>query len=244
MRKPAQDFVHARSPWPLGKFRPHDHDDGEPKLARRIDFGARAGAAGVARHDPFDAPPAQQVQFAFKRERASRDNEIRIRQRQRTFRGIDESERVGVLRSFGERRDVLPADGEEHARRFIRQGRHRRRNVGYLDPVIAWHLGPWWALQRNQRRVRRRASGNRVSADLDREGMGRIHDMCDAFLANDIGKTVCAAKPAGAGRQGLIDRDLRPSGVGIDRVDVGVCKRSRQKIGIARSAQNEGAHHG
>jgi len=244
MRKPAQDFVHARSPRPLWQFRPLDHDDGEPKLARGIDFGARAGAAGVARHDPLDAPHAQQIQFAVKRERASRDNEICIRQRQRTFRGIDESESVGVLRSCGERRDVLPADGEEYARRLIRQGRHRRRDIGNLGPVIAEHLGPRWALQRDQRRVRRRASGNRVAADLGREGMGCIHDMCDAFLANGIGKTICSAKPAGAGRQGLIDRDLRPSGVGIDPVEARGRKRRCQKIGFARSAQNEGARHG
>jgi len=244
MRKPAQDFVHARSPRPLGKFRPRDHDDGEPKFARGIDFRPRAGAAGVARDHPFDAPHAQKVQLTVERERSARDNEIRIRQRQRAFRGIDESQRIGVLRSCGKSRDVLSADGEEYARGLIRQGRHRGRNVGNFDPAIAWHFGPWRALQRDQRRIRRSAGDNSVSADLDREGMGRIHDMCDPFLPNGIGKTGCAAKPAGAGRQGLIDRDLRPSCIGIECIDPRGRKRRCQKIGFARPAQNEGARHG
>ncbi len=244
MRKPAQDFVHVFSSRPRGQFRPRDHDDREFQLARGIDFGARAGAAGVARHDPFDAPHAQQVQFAVKRERASRDNEVRIRQRQRAFRGVDEPERVGVLRSCGERRDVLAADGEEHARRLIRQSRHRGRDLRNFDPAIAWHFGPWRALQRDQRRIRRSAGDNSVAADLGGEGMRCIDHMGDLFAGNIFGKPACAAETAGAGWQRLIDRDLRPSGIGIDRVKPRGGNGGCQSIGVARPAQNEGARHG
>jgi len=139
---------------------------------------------------------------------------------------------------------VLSADGEEHARRLIRQGRHRGRYVGNLDPAVAWHFDPWRALQRDQRGLRRGAGDNSVSADLGCEGMRRIDHMGDLFTGNIFGKTICAAKPAGAGRQRLIDRDLRSSGIGIDRLQPCGGNGGCQLIGVARPAQNEGARHG
>ena len=244
MRKPAQNFLHAFDLRPLGQFRPRDHHDGKPQLACGIDFGARPSAAGVARNDPFNASGAHHVQLASEREWSTRDDNVVVWKRRRAVRGIDKSQCIGVLRSGGKSRDVLPADSEEHARAFGRQGGNGRCDIGNLDPAIALHFGPWRSLERDQRRVRRRASGNRVAADLGGEGMRRIDHMGDFFTANVFGKPVRAAETAGAGRQWLIDRDLRPSSIGIDRVDFSSRNRGCQLVGVAGSAQNEGARHG
>jgi len=149
-----------------------------------------------------------------------------------------------VLRFGGEGSDVLPADAEEHARAFNRQGGNGGWNIRNLDPVIALHFGPWRSRKRDQGRVRRRASGNRVAAYLGCEGMRRINHVGDFFASDVVGEPVRAAETAGAGRQRLIEADLRPSGIGIDCVEAFGCNRGCQSIGVARSAQNEGACHG
>ena len=147
-----------------------------------------------------------------------------------------------MLRPRRKRRDMLPADGKEHARRLLRQGRDRGRDIGNLDPDIAGRFRPWLAFQRDQRRCRCRAGGHRVAADLGCEGMGRIDHMREAFLPNGIGKTIAAAEAADAGRQRLIDRNLCSPGIGIDRVKSRSRGCGRQQIRFARSAQDEDAH--
>ncbi len=243
MRKPAQNVVHALHSRPRGQLRPRDHDDRQPKLARGIDLGARPRAAGVARHDPFDSPRAHHLQFPGARERSARHDDLAVRERQRDVGSIDESQRIGVLWLGGEASDVLPADGQEHARTLDRQGENRRSNIGNVDPAIAMHFDPWRPLERDQRRVGRRTSGNRVAADLGCKGVRRIDHMGDFFTVDICGKSIRAAETAGTGRQWLIDRHLRPSGIGIDRIEPCGGKRGCQLVGLARSAQNEGVCH-
>ena len=242
MTEPLHDLGYAFHPRPVRQRRSLDHDDGQRKFTCGIDLGACAASPGVAGDDPLDLPRTHQVQFAGEREWSTRDNKIRIRQQQRISCGIDESERVGVLRSRRKWRDVLPADGEENVRPRLRQGSHGGGDVLHLDPDIARHLYPWLALQRNQRCCRCHAGRRRVAADLDCEGMGRIDYMRESFLPNGISKTIRAAEAANTGRQRLIDRHLRSSGIGIDRVEPRSCDRGRQQIGFTRSAQNEDAH--
>lgn len=242
MTEPAHHFVRASGPQLIRQLRPLDHDDGQFQFTRRIDLGARAFPAGVAGDDPFDSPRTHQIEFTGKRERPARDDQIGIRQRQRTSRGIDEAERVGVLRFACERRDMLPADGEEDIRPRLRQCNHGGRHIRNLDPAIAGRFDPWRALQRNQRRCRCVTRRNRVAADLGCERMGCIDHMREFVLPDDIGKSVSAAEAADTRRQRLIDRDLRSAGIGIDRVDPRSRDSSRQRIGFARSAQDEDAH--
>ena len=242
MTEPLHHLGHALHPQSVGQFGPLDHDDRKLQFTCGIDLGARTRSPGIAGNDPLDPLRAHQVQFAGERKRSTRDDKIRIRQRQQISRGIDESERVGVLRSRRKWRDMLPADGEENIRPRLRQGSHGGCDVLHLDPDIAGCLRPWFAFQRNQGRCRRRAGGRCVAADLGCEGMGCIDHMRESLLPNGIGKTVRAAEAANAGRQRLIDRHLRSSGIGIDRVEPRSRDRGRQQVGFTRSAQNEDAH--
>jgi hypothetical protein len=240
--EPLHDFSYAFHPQPLGKLRPCNHNDRQAKLTRRIDLGARACAAGVAGDHPFDTPRTQQLEFPDQCEWTTRDDKLGIRQRQRTSRGIDETERVGVLRRGRKWCDVLPADGEENARRLNRQRCDGGRDIHNLDPAITRRFDPRRALQRDQWRCGDTTRRNRISADLGCERMGRVDDMREFVPPNRIGKPVRAAEPADTGGQWLIDRDLRPAGIGIDRVEPRSRDCGRQQIGFARSAQDEDAH--
>ena len=242
MTEPAQDLLCAFHPQSFGQLRPLDHDDRQSQLARGIDLGTRACAAGIAGDDPFDTSRTHQVNFAGERERSTRNDQICIRQRQRTARRIDEAERVGVLRLRRERRDVLPADGQENIRPCLRQRGHGGFDVLSIDPDIVLRFDPWLALERKQRRFRRRTGGKHVAADLGCKGMGRIDHMRKFVPPDDSGHPVSAAETPSARRQGLIDRHLRSTGIGIDRVDPDSRDCSRQQICFARSAQDEDAH--
>ena len=242
MSEPLHDLRHAFDPRPLGQSRALDHDDGQTKLAGGIDLGARALPARVAGHDPFDLPRAHQLQFTGKCERPSRNDELGISQRQRTVSSIDEAERVGVLRPGHERRDMLPADGEENIRSRLWQRGYGGRDIIHVDPDVVSGPDPRLALQRDQRRCRRPAGGERIAADLGCERMRCIDHMREFFLPNEIGKTVRPTEAADPDRQWLIDRNLCSSGIGIDRVEAPSRGFSRQQIGFARSAQDENAH--
>lgn len=242
MIEPLHHFSDTFDRKPLGQSRPLDHDDGQAQLTRGIDLGARALPAGIARHDPSDAPRKQHLAFACERERPARDDEIGIRQRQRTSRSINETEREGMLRPGRKRRDMLPANREEHPGSFGWQRRDGGGNVSNLDPVIAGGLFPWLAFQRDQRRIQLRAGCQRITADLRCKGMGRIDHMRELFLPDNIGKSVRTAEASDTHGQRLIGRNLRSTGIGIDRLKPRRRDLRRQPIGVARSAQDENAH--
>lgn len=244
MTEPAHHFGHTLRLRPVGQFRPLDHDHRQAKFARSINLRTRAYAAGIARHHPFDATGTHQFLLAGKRERSARDDDFGARKRQRAVGGIDKSQCVGVLRFRAERRNVLPANRQEDACRGLRQGRNGSGDIGHLDPNIAVHFGPLWTFERDQRGIRRGTSRHRVAADFGGERMGRIDDMRDSLLPDNIGKTFRSAETARARRQWLIDRNLRPSGIGINRVETRGCNCNREQICVTRSAQNEGAYHG
>ena len=243
MTEPLQHLGYAFHPRPVGQFRALQHDHGKAEFVRRIDLGTRAGATGVAGDDPFDAARAHHVQLALEQEWPARHDDVRIGEGQRLDRRIDKSQRVGVLRFGAERRNVLPSDRKEDASAFERQCRHGGSEIGYLDPPVTGCLDPWRALERDQPRTRCCAGHNRVATHLGREGMGSIDDMRNLFPTNVFGKAAGATEAAGARRQ-----RLRRRGAGAPSVRIGRFKaRARdgvgKQVGIAGSAQYEGACH-
>ena len=242
MMKPRYHLIDALRALPIGQFGSRDHDHGEAKLARGIDLGACAGATGIARHDPFDGPQTHQFELTFQRERPTRDDDFGAWQRRGTIRRIDKAQQKGVLRLCRKGRNVLPADREKDARGLIGQGRDRGVDIGDLDPGVAGHAVPGRAFQRDQRNARRCARHHRMSAHLGGKGMRRVDHMRDLLCLEKVGQSVSAAKAADPGRQLMWERNLCPSRIGIDRIDPTSRASVRELVGVARSAQNEGAH--
>jgi len=180
--------------------------------------------------------------IAFDREGTARDDDFGVGNRQRTVGRVDEAQRIGMLRRGRERRDVLTADGKEYGCALLGQGVHRRADVGHLDPVVAGRAPPWRALQRNQRNSRHRTRADRMPAHLGGKGVRCVDHMRDALVPDEVSKTRDTAEAADPRRQRMAERDLCPSGVGIDRIDLLADETVREPVGVSGSAQDEGAH--
>jgi hypothetical protein len=243
MTEPLHDLGHAFHPQPVGQSRSRQHDDWKAEHTRSLDLGVRAVAAGIAGDDPFDAARPHHLQFAVQRERSARHDDVGIKG-QCVFGRIDEPQSIGVLRPRSKRRDVLPADCEQHARAGLRQRRDCGRDIRHLDPVVAGNPGPWRALERDQPRFGRRASRNRVAAYFGCERMRGVDDICDFFATNVIGKAGRSTEAPNAGRQRLACWRSGASTVRIDRVKRCARHRLGKQIGVRRSTQNERARHG
>ena len=243
MTKKGQYVVDAFRALSLGQCRPGDHDDGKAELTRGFDLGKRAGAPRVAGDDPFDIPRPHQVEIAGEGKGAARNDDASVRQRQCSIGSIRKSQSVGVLRTCGERCEVLPANGEEYAGALFGKCGGCGCNVLNLDPVVVRRSLPRRALQGDQRGSRRCASRDRVAAHLDRKRMRSIDNMRDPLPPDVVDQAAGAAEAADAGRQRLHRRCLGAAGVGVDRVKPQARGGLRQTIGVARSAQYEGAYH-
>ena len=72
--------------------------------------------------------------------------------------------------------------------------------------------------------------------------MSGVDHVRDPLAPNEVGEAFGSAKTADPNRQRMAERNLRPARVGIDRIDPLAHERVGEPVGIARSAQNEGAH--
>jgi len=243
MTKPTHYFGHAFHALPIRQLRAFDHDDRQTKRTRGVDLAARAVSAGVAGDDPFDSAGAQQFHLALQRERSARNNDFRVRERRRLVCAIDKPQEVGVLRFCRESSDVLPPYSQKNASAIDRQSHHRGSDIRGFNPFVAGHPDPWRALKRNQPRSRRLARRNRVAAHFGREGMGCIDDVRNFFSPNIVGKPARAPETANTDWYRLVGRRASAPRVGINCFKPCARDRIREQVCIARSAQNEGAHH-
>ena len=243
MTEPAHHLVNAVHPHSLGQLWPRQQDDRQAEHTGRVDLGTRAVAARIAGDDPRDAARAHHVELGLKRERAAGHDHVGV-ERQRALRRIDKPQRVGMLRFGAERRDMLPADGKEHARSQLRQGDNGVVDIADFDPVVSGSPDPWRAFEREQWRLGFNAGRNGIAAHLGRERMRRVDHLGDAGLANVVGKALRSAEATDASRQRLVGWRAGASAVGIDGVESRVRNVRRKQIGITRSTQNKDARHG
>lgn len=243
MTEPRQHIRDAFDARPFGQKRARDHDDGKFELARGIDFGPGAVAAGIARDDTFDAARAHEVAIAVQREGAAGNDDLGVGQRQSRVGCIDKAQEIRVLRFCGEGRQMLPADGEEHPRRRVGQRGCGSVEIGDFAPPVTVRSRPRRALQRDQRGLRHSTGFDRMAADLGRERMGRIDNVRDPLLPEECGETFDAAKAADPRWQCVRQRNPGAAGIGVDCIDVRARNSFREPIGIACSAQYERARH-
>lgn len=224
--------------------RPVDQDDRKPKRARGVELCPRAGAARVLGDHHVDAMSAQERNVALDVERAAGDDGGGVRQRQVALGRIDEPQEVVVFRAPRERREVLPADGQENAGGPRRQRARRSRKIGNMGPAVAVPRRPGRALISAERDPGLRASLDRVSAHSRGERMGGIDDMGYPFGPEKADKAGYAAKAADPCRQRLGHRRAGPAGVGKDRVDPRCGKMPGQQARFGGAAQKKDARHG
>lgn len=220
-----------------------DHNNGYFHAPCRIDLGTGAGSAGISCNDPGDMPRAHQVQVPLFGEGSPRDDHFRLRQWQLSVGLIDEAQNIAVLRLCRELLQVLPAYGEKHARRLVRQSGRSTRQIWDRNPVIVRTLCPLGPDKSDQRHTGSNARLHRVPAHRISKGVGGVDDVRDAFVMKVARKPMRTPESACAHRKRLVDRHQGTAGIGIDRVQPRRRRRSRQSVSITRTSQDEDAHH-
>ena len=225
------------------KIGPVYQDYRQTVRASGYQLGLGACPAGIFGDNMGNSVLLQQVKVARDIKRAARDNGRGVWQRQRAIRRIDQPQQIVVLRFDPKRRQVLLADGEEHAGGPVRQHGHRSRDIGHCGPVIAGGGFPSGAFKGHKRHTGQRACVQSVLADLRGERMRCIDDMGNALVVQELRQPRHTAKTARSHWDRLTVRGRRAPRVGIDRVEVRACQRLRQLASLSRATQQKDARH-
>lgn len=244
MIEPDDRFLRSAYRWNIGQGGPPQHDHRESERTRGCDLAVGRGAAAVLGHDDFDAMLRQQnLLVAFGKWTAA-DNVRRVRHIQRRLDRIDTPDEIVVLRRRGERRDLVPADGEQHT---FRRRSERRNGAGHIidaNPAIARHNAPCRSPQGNQRNPGRMGSFCGVFRNHRGIGMRGIDQGVDMFGGEISGQSFRAAKTADPHRNRLSRRRFGAAGERQHRFDVGAIRQqSRELPRFRRAAEYENVLH-
>ncbi len=243
MTKPLHDLGHSFNALAWRNGRAVDQQDRNLQRAGGVQFGARAGAAGVLGNYELNAVAFQQIEVAFQREWATRDDGLRVWQRQGGGR-VDKAQQVAVLRMSGKGREILPTDGGENAGRLHRQGGKAGVEIGEVAPDVAGLGLPRPAFKGNEGGSGGGAGLDGMVAHLGGERVGGVDDMRDSFGLQIVDKAGCSTKATPALRQGLRQRITGATGVGIDRIHPGIGQRAGHQASLGGAAKQKDAHCG
>ena len=113
------------------------------------------------------------------------------------------------MRGLPERRQILSADGEEHAPRLVAQRIRRGIDVRHAGPAVARRLVPGRAPHRETGNSGGESGGNGVGGNRGGEWVGGVQHRIDPVRAEILGEPVRAAEAA--------DPDLQRRGRGGPR---------------------------
>lgn len=241
--KPLQRFGDGLNDGPRRQRRTLDKQHRQAQGACSLKLGLAPFAARVLGHHPLDAMGAQQRQIVLERVRAALHHDRAALRRYLKPR-LDDAQQIPVRRALQERLHVLPPDGQKDAAWRRRQGTHRSVEIGHAEPAVAGAGTPRWALQRQQRHAKLRASLDRVAAHLCSKGVRGVDYMRDALLAQIGRQPLWAAEAAHAGWQRLNNRLPSAPRVGkrCGHAGAGECLRQLRSFGGA--TQQEDMHDG
>ena len=240
--KPFHGLLGRLDPQAGRKHRPLDEDHRQAEIARGIELGASHHAAGILGDEQGNAMLLHQGAVIGTAEGRAGDDHLRPRQRH-ACRRIDKAQEIGVLGPRGERIEVLPADGEKDAPRFVRQGGDRLCDIRHPLPAIARAGRPSRPFEREQGDAGLLGRQKRVAAHAGGERMRRIHDMRDPLGTKEFHKPRNASEPSNADGQRLRRGFLRAPGIGEERIPARFREQGRQPARLLRSAEKEDARH-
>ena len=243
MTQPSQNLCRRLDPRPVRHDRAFDHQHRQLQDPGGLQLRRGTASAGVFRDDHLDAMDFQKRQIGINGKRTARHRDLDVGQGQ-GVRRINEPQKVLVFGLCRKIRKALPADGEENPTRVIGQGRHRRRDIRDMGPLILVRCNPGQPLKCQQGNASLGAGSHRIRAHLCGERMCGVDDMGDSLAMQILDKTRNSAKTTDPCRQGLRQRCLGSSGIRIDAVNPGRHHGAGEQACITGSAQNEDAAHG
>jgi hypothetical protein len=176
---------------------PQQHH-GNSELARRSDLTVSRAAAAVLRDDDLNRMREEQRSLVFFFKRASRDDVVRIRYRERWFHRIDASNQIMVLRRRGKLRELLSTHGEEHILGLDAQRANGLACIEHFGPSITGDRLPWRPAQRNHRCTRLHGGAECVGRNRRRIRMCRIDQCIDLIVEQILREAGDPAEPAAA----------------------------------------------
>lgn len=244
MIEPVQDILKPCADGARRHLGPVDHHHREVKRARSLELGPCAGATRILGNQQVDAMPLHQHLIVDGGKRSTRNHHLYIRKRQRHLGRINQADQVVMLRSRGEIREVLLADGQKNALGVVRQGLDSTVDIRDVLPPITRTSLPRRALERHQGNAVFGAGPHRMGAHLRGKGMRGVDDRGDAFGAQIVLQSLDTAKAANPRRQGLRHRVGSPARIGKHRVIAAFRQGPRQLRCFAGTAQNKDTWHG
>ena len=138
---------------PRGLLRPGDHDNRQPEVAGRAEFGERRLAAAVLANDHIDRFLAQKLVLRFKREGAAPKDDAMVRQVWRKRERLNRANKIEMLGRRREGPDLQAADRQKNALRFTPERGGGGGHIGGINPMIARLRSPRRARQNDKRNI-------------------------------------------------------------------------------------------
>src|SRR3984893_14544151 len=179
-----------------GLVRPGYHDNRQPHMAGRADFGEGRLTAAVLGNDHIDRFLAQKLFLRFNREGAAPVDDAMVRQIWRKRQRLNRANKIEMLRRRREGPDLQPTDRQKNAPRFTPDRGGGAGHIGDITPMIARLRNPRRARQNDERNFRPRRGDRRMARYLFGERMRGVHEHVDS-IGLEIGfKSVRTAKTA------------------------------------------------
>ena len=223
----------------VGLRRPVDHEDRQSKGARGLQLSVGARAAGVFGHDQINVMRFHQRAVGGLGEGATINHDLGFWQRQRRFGRIDKTQKIAVLRVWGEFGQVHPTDSEHDVFRGARQGCNGGRDVGHMGPVIARVRGPRRAGEGDHWRSGSRGGGGGVVTHGAGEGVRGVDEVRDSLRGQVVREAIDPAEAPNALGQGLAHGAIHAAGETHGALKACIRDGARKGCGLGRAAKDQ-----
>lgn len=240
MIDPGDSLSNGRDGRTVLKLWPSQQQHWNSERPGRGNLAVSGPAPAVLCHDGIDGVGHQQRAVVAFGKRSARQNVTRVRHLEWRLDRIDAPNEIVMLRGRVEGRELLPADGQEHASWFLTQLPHGVACIGHLDPVVPLYRDPGVPSQGQKRSAGPRRSLHRIGGDDLCVRVGSVEQRVDMLKAQVIGKALCSSESATSYRDGLGGRGCRTAGERQGRSEIipsGKCER--ELAGLRRSTENK-----
>ena len=221
-----------------------NHQDRQAQIPRGDQLGIGAIAARVLAHHEIDGVGLHQGAVASSGERPAIDDQGVMGQAGRLVWRIDKAQQIMILRLGRKGCHMHPAQRQHYAAGRACQRCHRTVDAGNAGPAVPGGWLPRPAGQRHMRHSSQTGCFHGMAAHRRGKGVGRVHQMSHAVVAQIIGQPRHAAEPADAHRHRLRAGIFGPSGIAERRHNAMCRQQPGERAGLGGATQQEDVLHG
>lgn len=225
---------------------PLDHGHIDTQLPRRRKLGVGGCSAAVFGHNDLYFVLGQQRQLVIQSEWSSIQDGVQVRQVERRFNRFDATDQIGVLRRFGQRRQLLPAEGDKDAPACRSERPDSLSNGPIRRPAIAGLFLPGRPANGNSHHTGPCRGDPGIFADPGGERMRCVDNHVYCFFPKIPLKPFGAAKSTAANRDSMRYGIAGTAGKRHRRIEPAVTRNplgQQSRFGGAAKDQNAEGHH-